>query len=198
MRITALLLIVVALLCAAPARMHGQAQAPFEIGQVVPPDVTLKDIFGKDHTLGEYRGKVVFIHFWSIVCPYEKAAEPKMIALQKEYGDRLVEIAINANQGELKADPSGSYSNLRDHVQQAGVNFLVTVDPGNKLTDLFGGTNTPHCFVLDKGGTLRYSGALDDDPRGSKGAETKQYVRDAIEAVLAGQDVGTPKTKPYG
>ena len=198
MRITALLLVVAALLCAAPARIHGQASSPFEIGTVVPKDVALKDIFGKDHTLGDYRGKVVFIHFWSIVCPYEKAAEPKCIALQKEYGDKLVEIAINANQGELKADPTGSYANLRDHVQQAGVNFLVTVDPGNKVTDLFGGTNTPHCFVLDKDGTLKYSGALDDDPKGAKGEQATQYVRNAIEAVLGGQPVATAKTKPYG
>ncbi len=198
MRTTALLLVAAALLCAAPARIHGQAPAGYQIGSVVPKEVALKDIFGKDHTLGDYRGKVVFIHFWSIVCPYEKLAEPKCIALQKEYGDKLVEIAINANQGELKADATGSYANLRDHVQQAGVNFLVSVDPGNKLTDLFGGTNTPHCFVLDKDGTLKYSGALDDDPRGEKGAQATPYVRHAIEAALAGQPVATPVTKPYG
>ncbi len=116
MRTGALLLVAAALLCAAPARIHGQASTPYEIGTVVPKDVAFKDIFGKDHTIGDYRGKVLFIHFWSIVCPYEKLAEPKCIALQKEYGDQLAEIAINANQGELKADPSGSYSNLRDHV----------------------------------------------------------------------------------
>jgi thiol-disulfide isomerase/thioredoxin len=198
MRRAALLLVVGALLGSAPARIHGQAPAGYEVGTVVPTNVAFKDVFGKDHTIGEYRGKVVFVHFWSIVCPYEKLAEPKCIALQKEYGDKLVEIAINANQGELKADGSGSYSNLRDHVQQAGVNFLVAVDPGNKLTDLFGGTNTPHCFVLDKDGTLKYSGALDDDPRGEKGAQATPYVRNAITAVLAGQPIATAKTKPYG
>ena len=198
MRIGVLLLVAAVLLCAAPARMQGQAAAPYQVGTVVPKEIVLKDIFGKDHSLGAYRGKVVFIHFWSIVCPYEKLAEPKCIALQKDYGDRLVEIAINANQGELKADPSGNYANLRDHVQKAGVNFLVAVDHGNKLTDLFGGTNTPHCFVLDKDGMLKYSGALDDDPRGEKGAQATQYVRNAIESVLAGQAIATPKTKPYG
>ena len=198
MRSVAFLLLAAALVCIAPASIRGQASTPFQVGTVVPKDVALKDIFGKDHTLGEYRGKVVFIHFWSIVCPYEKLAEPKCIALQKEYGDKLVEIAINANQGELKADATGSYANLRDHVQQAGVNFLVAVDPGNTLTDLFGGTNTPHCFVLDKDGALKYSGALDDDPRGEKGAQATAYVRNAIEAVLAGQPVAAPKTKPYG
>ncbi len=198
MRIAALLLVVAALVSVSPARIHGQAPTPYQVGSVIPKDVTLKDIFGKDHALGDYRGKVVFIHFWSIVCPYEKLAEPKCIELQKQYGDTLVEIAINANQGELRADPSGSYSNLRDHVKQAGINFLVTVDPGNKVTDLLGGTNTPHCFIVDKDGTLRYSGALDDDPRGSKGVQATQYVRDAIEAVLAGKPVATPTTKPYG
>ena len=198
MRIAALLLVVAALVCAAPARIQGQVAAAYQIGATVPTDVTLKDIFGKDHTLGEYRGKVVFIHFWSIVCPYEKLAEPKCIEMQKQFGDKMVEIAINANQGELKADASGTYGNLRDHVQQAGVNFLVAVDPGNKLTDLFGGTNTPHCFVLDKNGTLQYAGALDDDPKGDKGAQATPYVRNAIDAVLAGKPVANATTKPYG
>jgi thiol-disulfide isomerase/thioredoxin len=198
MRLAAWLLVAAALVCTAPARIHGQASTPYGIGGVVPRDVTLKDIYGKDHTLGEYRGKVVFIHFWSIVCPYEKLAEPKCIQMQKQYGDKLVEIAVNANQGELKADPAGTYASLREHVQQAGVNFLVTVDPGNKITDLLGGTNTPHCFVLDKDGTLRYAGALDDDPRGEKGAQAAGYVRDAIDAVLAGKPVTTATTKPYG
>ncbi len=198
MRTAALLLVAAALVWAAPAGIRGQASTPFQVGTVVPKDVSMKDIFGKDHSLGNYRGKVVFIHFWSIVCPYEKLAEPKCIELQKQYGDKLVEIAINANQGELKPDTNPPYANLRDHVQQAGLNFIVAVDPGNKVTDMFGGTNTPHCFVIDKDGTLRYAGALDDDPRGLKGAQATQYVRDAIEAVLAGKPVATPTSKPYG
>lgn len=173
--------------------------SPLAVGATVPKEVTLTDIDGKTHSLGDYRGKVVFIHFWSIVCPYEKLAEPKCIDLQKAYADKgVVQIAINANQGELKVGEGTSYANLRDHVTQAGVNFLVTVDPGNKLTDVFGGQSTPHCFVIDKDGVLRYSGALDDDPRGSKGAAAQSYVREAIDAVLSGKPVATPTTKPYG
>jgi thiol-disulfide isomerase/thioredoxin len=157
----------------------------------------LTDIDGKEHALGNYRGKIVFIHFWSIVCPYEKLAEPKCIELQKAYADKgLVEIAINANQKEIASGPP--YANLREHAQTAGVNFLITVDPGNKITDVFGGQTTPHCFVIDREGVLRYAGALDDDPKGAKGAQATQYVRDAIEAVLAGKPVTTTTTKPYG
>lgn len=180
-------------------RAPQAAPAPLAIGATVPADVTLTDIYGKTHTLGDYRGKVVFVHFWSIVCPYEKLAEPKCIAIQKDYGDKgVVEIAINANQRELKSDGGEPYANLRAHVEQAGVNFLVTVDPGNKVTDVFGGQSTPHCFVIDREGVLRYSGALDDDPRGVKGASAVSYVREALDAVLAGRPVATPVTKPYG
>jgi thiol-disulfide isomerase/thioredoxin len=192
-------LLLVSVVTAASPAMPRATAAPIAIGATVPKDVTLTDIYGKPHSLADYRGKIVFIHFWSIVCPYEKLAEPKCIDIQKTYGDKgVVEIAINANQGELKGDGGAPYANLRDHVEKAGVNFLVTVDPGNKITDLLGGQSTPHCFIIDREGVLRYSGALDDDPRGTKGAEAVSYVRNAIDAVLAGQPVATPTTKPYG
>jgi thiol-disulfide isomerase/thioredoxin len=197
MKTAALLVALAALVVTFPARVELGAQAAgYQVGATVPKEVTLKDIFGKDHTFGEFRGKVVFVHFWSIVCPYEKAAEPKCIELQKQFGDKVVQIAINANRGELREGPP--YESLRGHVQQAGVNFLVTVDPGNSVTDLFGGTTTPHCFVIDQDGVVRYNGALDDDPRGSKGAQATPYVKNAIEATLAGKPAEPATTRPYG
>ncbi len=180
-----------------PVGLGARAPEVIEIGGTIAKDVAFTDIGGKEHSFAEFRGKVVLLHFWSIVCPTEKVAEPKFISLQKTYGDKnVVQIAINANQGEIKAGPP--YASLRDHVQAAGVNFLVGVDPGNKLTDLLNGQSTPHCFVFDRDGVMKYSGALDDDPRGVKGAEATAYVRDAIDAVLAGKPVATPTTKPYG
>ena len=72
------------------------------------------------------------------------------------------------------------------------------VDPGNKVTDILGGQSTPHCFVIDQEGVLRYSGALDDDPKGEKGEARTPYVRNAINAILAGEPVPVTTTKPYG
>jgi len=198
MRIGATVLVLAALAVAGTAIPAAlQAPTPFAIGATIPGTITLKDIDGKEHSLGDYRGKIVFIHFWSIVCPYEKLAEPKCIELQKTYADKgVVEIAINANQKEIAS--GAPYANLREHAQAAGVNFLITVDHGNTVTDLFGGQTTPHCFVIDREGVLRYAGALDDDPKGAKGAQATAYVRDAIEAVLAGKPVAMATTKPYG
>jgi len=197
--IVAAILTLTPLLVAASPGVVQAAPTPVAVGAVVPKDVTLTDIYGKTHSLADYRGKVVFIHFWSIVCPYEKLAEPKCIGIQQAYADKgVVQIAINANQGELKGDGGAPYANLRDHVEKAGVTFLVTVDPGNKVTDVLGGQSTPHCFVIDRDGVLRYSGALDNDPRGTKGASAVSYVRDALDSVLAGKPVATPTTEPYG
>lgn len=196
MKTAAFLVALTALAALAPARAEPGARGGYAVGAVVPKDVTLTDIYGKTHAFGELRGKVVFVHFWSIVCPYEQAAEPKCIDIQKQFGEKVVQIAINANQGEIRGGPP--YQSLRDHVQQAGLNFLVTVDPGNTVTDLFGGTNTPHCFVIDPQGVVQYNGALDDDPRGSKGAQATPYVKNAIAAVLAGRSVEPSTTRPYG
>ena len=191
--------LVLAALMILPNVMALQDKLPYTVGATVSGDIKLKDIYGKEHSLSDFRGKVVFIHFWSIVCPYEKIAEPKCKDIQKDFGDKgVVEIAINANQRELNTDGDQPYANLREHVEKGGVNFLVTVDPGNKITDMFDAKSTPHCFVIDKQGVLRYSGALDDDPKGDKGKNATSYVRSALEAVLAGQPVATPTTKPYG
>jgi thiol-disulfide isomerase/thioredoxin len=195
-----LVMILVPLLAAAQdGTVAPAASTGYAIGSTVSGDIQLKDIYGKEHSLSDYRGKVVFIHFWSIICPYEKLAEPKCKDIQKDFADKgVVEIAINANQRELKPDSNPPYADLREHAEKAALNFIVAVDPGNKVTDMFGGKSTPHCFVIDKQGVLRYSGALDDDPKGEKGANAANYVRDAITAVLSGQPVAVTTTKPYG
>ena len=96
-------LLVLAALVLTPAAMALEAPVtseettPYEVGSTVSPDIKLMDIYGKEHSLADYRGKIVFIHFWSILCPYEKLAEPKCKALQDDFGDKgVVQIAINA------------------------------------------------------------------------------------------------------
>src|SRR4030042_5113720 len=92
-------------LLAVLARVNvARESEPYAIGSTVSPELQFTDIYGKQHSFKDFRGKIVFLHFWSIVCPTERVAEPKCIELQKETGDKgVVQIAINANQRELKA-----------------------------------------------------------------------------------------------
>jgi thiol-disulfide isomerase/thioredoxin len=171
------------------------------IGSVVDEKLTLTDLDGKTMTFKDLREKVVLIHFWSKDCPFEVVADPKVAALEKSWKDKkdVVVLAINANSTEIgDAPPADGYKAIKEHLKQKGLTSKVYVDHGNKLADLFGARSTPHCFVLDRKGTLVYEGGLDDDPKGDKGEAAKQYARDAVEAVLAGKEVTVKQSKPYG
>jgi thiol-disulfide isomerase/thioredoxin len=178
---------------------------PLKVGATVDESLVLRDIDGKQYKLKDLRGKTIFIHFWSMVCPYEPAAEPKFAALIERYkGKDVVQFAIASNQGELGPEPAKDskdpgYEKIRKHVKEKTKStYPIIIDRGNKVSDYFGGRTTPHCFVIDKKGVLVYAGGLDDDPRADKGDEAKFYVRDAIDAVLAGKDVAVKTSKPYG
>jgi peroxiredoxin len=75
--------------------------------------------------------------------------------------------------------------------------YPILLDNDAKVAAMYSAKSTPHMFVIDKSGTLVYAGAIDDDPEGKK-KERRNYVAEAVDAVLAGKEVPTPKTKSYG
>ncbi|HUR29267.1 MAG TPA: redoxin domain-containing protein [Planctomycetota bacterium] len=177
----------------------------YKIGSVVDEKLALRDLDGKEITFKELRGKVVFVHFWSKDCPYEEVADPKTVALAEKYkGKDVVCLAIDSNATEYGAEPAKDakpeecYKEIRKHLTEKKMSFPVYIDRGNKIADLFGAQHTPHCYVIDAKGTLRYMGGLDDDPKGEKGDATKQYVRDAVDALLANKEVPVKESAPYG
>jgi thiol-disulfide isomerase/thioredoxin len=190
---------------AAKAPDKPAKQEPLKVGAAVPADLKLSDLDGKEFTFESARGKVVVIHFWSIVCPYERVAEPKIHKISEDYaGKDVVVLAINANQGEIGEKPTAEsfkgedkpYAALRKHVEKTKLNHTVLVDHGGNVGRLFGAKTTPHCFVIDAKGVLRYQGALDSDSQTAEGGVP--YVRNAIDAVMAGKEIEESTTKPYG
>jgi hypothetical protein len=177
---------------------------PLKLGAKVDENLVMRDLDGKEYKMKDLRGKVVFIHFWSMVCPYEPGAQPKFKALTERYkGKDVVQLGIASNQGELGPEPTkdstdAGYAKIREHVKQTKPAYPIIIDRGNKISDLFGGRTTPHCFVIDKKGVLVYAGGLDDDPKADKGDSAQFYVRDAIDSVLAGTDIKVKESKPYG
>jgi thiol-disulfide isomerase/thioredoxin len=199
---------------AKPAAPPPQAQADAKkapaalgVGDTVPADVTLTDTAGAPFKFGDARGKVVVIHFWSIICPAEKAAEPKLMQMVDHFaGKDVVVVGIAANQAELGDKPEAQaftledeaarpYADIRAKAAKVDFNHRILIDHGADVAKLLAAKSTPHCFVIDKKGVLVYSGALDDNMRGE--AKT-HYVRDAAEAALAGRAVEPATTKPYG
>jgi hypothetical protein len=72
-------------------------------------------------------------------------------------------------------------------------------DSAGAIGHLYGMETTPHMFVIDKSGTLVYDGAIDNQPDPFHDpAKARNYVREAVDEVIAGKPVTVSQTKPYG
>ena len=160
-------------------------------GNVVP-DFTLTDVRGQSHTLSRHRGQVVLLDFWSATCPVSARYEDRLTAIATEYAAKgVVTLGIDANATENAAL-------IQRVIAERGVPFPILIDPGNMVADLYGGLTTPHVFVVDTQGRLVYQGAIDDEGLMGRGKISRQYLREALDAVSAGRPVQTAETEPVG
>jgi thiol-disulfide isomerase/thioredoxin len=192
-----------------PKPPSPQAPKAIGLGDALPKGLSFRTIEGKTQSLDDLRGKVVVLHFWSMSCPYEVAAEPKLNTLSQHFADKgVVVLGVAANANEIGAPPDAKefetkdadkvpYGKLRAKAAESKVNHAIVVDHDAKLGNLLAAKTTPHCFVFDKDGKLQYQGALDDDGSG-KNANPTRYVHDAVTSLLAGEKPGVQTTKPYG
>ncbi|MBL0350423.1 MAG: thioredoxin family protein [Elusimicrobia bacterium] len=176
------------------------AAAP-EIGKPAPAFV-LKDTHGKDVSLADQKGKVVVLEWINHGCPFVKKhyGSGNMQKLQKDYtakGVVWLSVASSApgKEGYMKADAWN-----KAIAEKKSAATAVLLDPDGVAGRAYGAKTTPHMFVIDAEGRLAYKGAIDDrpsaDPADVPGA--KNYVRQALDSVLAGKPVETASTTPYG
>ena len=185
-----------------PARaVQTEKKVPkvFQVDKPVDLSLALTDLEGKKHTFEQYLGKTVVVDFWSIKCPVSVRYEPRLKALLKKYAgnENVVFLAINSNYTELD-EGDDPYERIRKYVKDAKIPYPVLIDKENVVADRFGAKTTPHVFVIDGKGILRYAGGLDNDAsvKKTKGVET--WAANAIAEVAAGKPVTLKNTKPLG
>lgn len=162
-------------------------------------DFNLKNVDGKMVSLANYESAKGFILVFDCnTCPYSKAYNERIIGLSKKYPKDYPLIAINAN------DPSrssgDSFEAMKMQAKSKGYDFPYLVDETQEIAKTYGATNTPHVFVLQKQAKelkVAYIGTIDDNSRDAS-AVTKSYVEDAVDALLAGNEITTTKTKAIG
>jgi peroxiredoxin len=175
------------------------SKATAKIGEAAPA-FELTDLDGKKHTLKSFEGKIVVIEWFNPGCPYcvgvyEKKIVANTIDELKKIDENIVYLAINstANMPEdAVIKQSGSF--LKEHK----VEIPVLMDYSGATGHAYGAKTTPHMFVIDDKGVLRYEGAFTDDPRGSKGAEATNYVINTVKQIKAGETVSPDSVKPWG
>ncbi len=154
---------------------------------------TLKDQDGKEVSLSDFEGKVVVLEWTSWSCPFPirhyKAKNMQALA-EKWAAKDVVWLAINSTNYET---PEQDKANR----EKFGLPYPVLSDKDGKVGKLYGATNTPHMFVLDKSHKVVYAGAIDDDPGGNKD-ETVNYVDQALTELLGDKEISVPETRAYG
>jgi peroxiredoxin len=177
------------------------AYAAAKVGEPAPA-FSLNGTNGKAVSLADQRGKLVVLEWTNHDCPYVRKhyETSNMQSLQKEStGQGVVWLTVISSapgtQGHVSASQADELTSTRKANPTA-----VLFDPTGSAGKAYGATNTPHMYVVDKGGLLVYAGAIDDRPTSRKGdvQGAHNYVRAALQSVAAGQPVKTPVTRAYG
>jgi len=173
------------------------AASPIKNGYTIGDQATdfkLKNVDGKMISLADYKNAKGYILIFDCnTCPYSKAYNQRIIALDEKYSSKgFPVITINANEGA-----GDSYENMIRISKKKNYQFPYLIDETQEVAKVFGATNTPHVFVLNKNLKVAYIGAIDDSPRHETGV-TKRYVEDAVDALMNNKAVSVTKTKAIG
>jgi len=169
-----------------------------EIGSSMPlMDHQLSDISGKSLSLKDIKGKEgTLVIFSCNTCPWVIRWEDRYVTIADAYATKGIGIiAVNSNEDRFDGDDS--MDEMIQHAKENGYNFPYAQDPGSKLAYAFGATKTPHIYLFDNDDKLVYRGAIDDNAKSAKKVE-QTYLADAIDALLAGEDISKKTSKALG
>ncbi len=166
------------------------------------PQFTLMDYQGNEVSLEDYKGKWVVLEWINFGCPFVQKHynSGNMQELQKRYTEKgVVWLAICSSaagkQGYYPNDELGGELEQRDFSADA---YLI--DTSGKVGKMYGAKTTPHMYIINPEGTLVYAGAIDDkaSTRLEDIKTANNYVTEMLDAYMAGKEVESKSTTPYG
>lgn len=183
----------------------AESISPLPLGASAP-DFNLPGVDGRNWALKDFAdAKILVVVFTCNHCPTAQAYQDRLKAIVTDYRSKGVAlVAINPNDpnalrlDELAwSDLSDSFAEMKLRASQQHYNFPYLYDGETEaVAKAYGPMATPHVFVFDAGRKLRYAGAIDDSQRPDH--VTKLYLRDALDALLAGQTPAITQTKVIG
>jgi len=195
-RSTVYSMLVAVVICAAPLLLA----AP-KVGQAAP-DFTAAASTGKMLRLQDYRGKYVVLEWHNNGCPYvgKHYKSGNMQRLQKQWtGQNVIWFTIISSapgkQGYVTASEENQYlTNMR------AAPTAALLDPSGEIGHLYDAKTSPQMVVINPQGIVIYDGAIDDKPTTDLNdiVGATNYVNLALEQAMAGKQVQTPATRPYG
>jgi len=166
------------------------------------PAFTLPDAAGKSHSLADFKGKYVVLEWVNFGCPFVRKHydSGNMQSLQKTYtGKGIVWLSICSSAPAKQGYSEGK--NLLERIaEEKSAATAYLVDKEGIVGHAYGAKTTPHMFIINPEGMLIYAGGIDDKPSTDRKdiTTTANYVREALDAALAGKPVTTATSRPYG
>ena len=169
------------------------------LGDVVAP-FSLKNVDGRMIGLTEYKAqKGIIVVFTSNHCPFSKAYEDRILALDRKFGPQGYPVlAIMASDVSLYEDDS--FDQMQVRARTKNYTFPYLLDDTQSVAKAFGATRTPQVYIVKHSGerfAVEYIGSVDDSPQDAAGVQ-RAYVDEATTSLLAGRPVVTPLTKAIG
>ena len=155
------------------------------------PAFELPGVDGATHSLADYDGLPVAVVFSCCHCPYVLAWEERLNDVARDYAGRAALVCINSN------DHVGdSFDEMRKRARERSFVFPFLRDESQDVAHAYQPARTPEVFLFDREHRLAYHGAPDSSYRDPGGAVP--YLREALDAVLAGREPPVGETPPVG
>lgn len=182
-----------------PTALAQRPNAGYTLGDVVEP-FALKNVDNRTIDLREYKAqRGVIVVFTSNHCPFSKAYEDRILALDRKFGPQgFPVLAIASNNAAVYEDDR--FEKMQARAREKNYTFPYLQDATQVVAKSFGATRTPQVYVLKRTAdrfTVEYIGSIDDSPQDPAGAQ-RAYVDEAVTSLLAGRPVTTPLTKAVG
>ena len=197
--------ILIAILMTRPVMAETSKVKPLEIGAAAP-DFRLPGVDGKNYQLANFAdAKILVVVFMANHCPTAQAYESRIMQLVTDYKSKGVAVvAISPNDPlAVRLDELGytdlgdSFEEMKIRAEERKFNFPYLYDGQTQaVARAYGPVSTPHVFIFDKERKLQYTGAVDNSEDPSK--IKKSFAKDAIEALLEGQEITIKKMKTFG
>jgi thiol-disulfide isomerase/thioredoxin len=171
------------------------ADEQLAVGAKAPKFALVNAADGATVTMKPDDGRIKVVVFTCNSCPFAKAFEPRLIEIANRFGNQGVSFyAVNPNDDAQYAEET--LPNMKKRAEEKDYPFPYLKDGDSSIARAYGARVTPHVYVIDGDGTLRYRGYVDDS---AKPAERKTTgLIDALNALTNGRDVANADTRAFG
>lgn len=196
-------LVVIGMFALSSGYLFSEDSSELEVGKKAP-DFTLPNLEGESVTLSEHtkpdnpeKGNMVILQWINPDCPFcnrvhEDGLVQEMMENVREMRSDVVHIQINSTH-YMNSEETAEY------IDDSNVDPIGLVDRDGSVGKKYGAQTTPHMFIIDRKGILRYNGAIDNDEHGKKSEDERtNYVIRAFRQLINGEEVAPAKTSPYG